>query len=50
MKVFVNKGVECCIEIQFSNDSHAITPEMAMQLVIELEKALEDVSVDPRKK
>lgn len=43
MKVFVNKNLKCSIEIQFVSDSHAITPEMARELVVELEKALEQV-------
>ena len=43
MKVFVNKNLKCCVEIQFGSDSHAITPEMARQLVTELEKALDEV-------
>ncbi len=43
MKVFVNKNLKCSIEIQFDSDSHAITPEMARELVMELEKALEQL-------
>lgn len=43
MKVFVNKDLKCPIEIQFESDSHAITTEMAKELVAKLEKALEQV-------
>lgn len=43
MKVFVNKNLKCSVEIQFESDSHAITPQMARELVTELEKALEQV-------
>ena len=43
MKVFVNKNLKCSVEIQFDSDSHAITPEMARELVTELEKALVQV-------
>ena len=46
MKVHVNKGVECCIEIQFGDISHAITSEEAWQLVSELDKALEEVPAE----
>lgn len=43
MKVFVNKNLKCSVEIQFESDSHAITPEMARKLILELEMALEQV-------
>ena len=47
MKVFANKNLKCPIEIQFESDSHAITTEMAKELVAELEKALEQVEERP---
>ena len=46
MKVLVNKGVECCIEIQFNDSSYSLTPESAKQLVVELEKVLEDIPIE----
>jgi len=45
MKVYVNNEREYCIEIQFAQDSHALTIEQAKALIKALNSAI--VQVQP---